>query len=306
MEGKITDIVSIWDGLPRGDVLYLLAGSDRLTEERAPHSMLIEYSGGPRAVATLDWTARDIAADPHHEDGVLLLGLEGEIARFRGGQVESLPPISGEPPPSARGTLLYLGEAGGHLMACGGNQQVYRYSPRGHWIRQEQGLTRPEDGGLSQFEFVVGDSQSGSLYTAGARGEAWYWNGAEWQSLDMPTNVRLTSACRGLEGEWWITGQLGTLIRGSGTSWEAVHQDEEIPFFWDLAFYRGTLFLTTDRVLYQWKDGELEPVNFADDTLYEGLIPYSFYKLSVGGDRLLTFGAKDIMSFDGERWHRIV
>jgi len=192
------------------------------------------------------------------------------------------------------------------LMACGGNQQIYRQSSSGNWTRHEAGLKRPKDGGLSQFEFIVGDAPDASLYTGGARGEAWQWNGQEWSPLDMPTNLRLISACRGPDRKWWIAGQLGTLIRGSGTAWEQIYHDIEIPFFWDIAWFQDELFVTTDRVLYRWNDGELEPINFADDTIYEGLIPYSFSKLEVSGDRLYSFGAKDVLSFDGDRWHRII
>jgi hypothetical protein len=303
---EITDIVSIWDGVPRGDVLYLIAGSDQLTEERAPHTMLIEFHEGPRAVATLEWTARDIAADPD-SPGVLVMGLQGQVARFHSGQVDSLPPITGPPPASPRGTLLYLGYAGPQLMACGGNQQVYRYASGGGWTRQEEGVTPPPDGGLTQFEFVVGDADGGQLYTGGARGEAWRWIGQRWQSLDMPTNVRLVSARRAPDGRWWIAGQVGTILRGSGTAWEEVHHDEAIPYFWDLAFFHDDLFLTAGKLLYRWHDGQLDPVNFGDDTLYEeGPIPYSFYKFGVTDERLYTFGAKDIMSFDGAQWVRIV
>ena len=73
-----------------------------------------------------------------------------------------------------------------------------------------------------------------------------------------------------------MAGQLGTLMRGSGTAWEEMHRDEGIPYFWDIAFFHDELFVTTNRVLFQWRDGELAPVNFGDDTLYEGPIPFSF------------------------------
>jgi hypothetical protein len=303
---SITDILSVWDGVVRGDLLELLAGSDQLTAERAPHAFLVEFTDTPKAVATVEWTARDIAPDPEHPDAVIVLGLNGEVARFRQGKVEPLPSISGPPPSSERGTMLALAHAGGSLMACGGNQQVYRYRGNGTWVRFDDGLTRPEDGGISQFEFVVGDPSHGNLYTGGARGELWRHEGRQWRRIEMPTNLRLIAATPGADGTIWIAGQLGTLLRGSGEEWEVLHQDKDIPYFWDLAFVGGRLFLTTNRVLYEWKDGAIEVVNFADDSLYEGAIPYSFYKLGVAGDRLYTFGAKDVMCLENDRWRRIV
>jgi hypothetical protein len=303
---RITDILSVWDGVVRGEVLYLLAGSDQLTEVRAPHAFLVEFAGTPKTVATLEWTARDIARDPEHPDAVIVLGINGEVARFRQGKVEPLPSIAGPPPPSERGTMLGLAEVGESLVACGGNQQVYRYGGGGTWVKFEDGFTRPEDGGISQFEFVVEDPSNGDLYAGGARGEFWRHDGRRWRRVELPTNLRLIAAAPGADGTIWIAGQLGTLLRGSGGAWEVLHQDKGIAYFWDLAFVADRLFLTTDHVLYEWKDGSLEVVNFADESLYEGAIPYSFYKLCVAGNRLYTFGAKDVLCLEDNRWHRIV
>jgi hypothetical protein len=301
MDNGITDLVSIWDGVARNGTLYLLTGSDQLTEERAPHTMLIQYHNKPVAVETLNWTARDIAADPDHTDGAIILGLDGEVARFRGGKVELLERI-----PHPRGTLLFLGQADRGLVACGGNQQVYRGDGKGRWTPFDRGITRPIDDGLSQFEFILGDPHSPDLYVGGARGEAWQCVGNVWRPLDMPTNVRLVAGAAGPDGRCWIAGQLGLLLRGSGDEWEVLHQDEDIPYFWDLAFLGERLFLASDRILYEWKDGEVVPVNFADMNLYEGPIPYSFYKLTVDQGILYSFGAKDVLSFNGTRWQRLI
>ena len=122
----------------------------------------------------------------------------------------------------------------------------------------------------------------------------------------MPTNLRLIAAAPGTDGRLWIVGQLGTLLRGSGTDWEVLHQDEGVPYFWDLAFIGDRLFLSADRVLYEWREGRAQPVNFADEELYQGSMPYSFYKLLVADNRLYSFGAKDVLCFDNGRWRRIV
>lgn len=299
----ITDILSIWDGIVRNDVIYLLAGSDQLTAERIPHTVLIEYTTKPLQVITLDWTARDIAPDPEHCNGVIIIGLQGELARFRNGQLELLPPITNLDSP--RGTLLFIGIVDGQLMACGGNQQIYRNAGGNEWITFEDGLVFPPDKGLSQFEFIVGDRRNGEFYTGGARGEAWRFNNQTWQLLDLPINARLVAATRGPDGKWWFCGQLGLLIHGSGNVWEVLHQDEGISYFWDLCFLGDRLFLTTDRVLYEWQNGELSPVNFADTTIYEGEIPYSFFKLMVDNNHLYSFGAKDVLSFNGSSWQRV-
>jgi hypothetical protein len=305
MGRTITDLVSIWDGVVRGETIYLLAGSDKLTAERAPHSMLIEFRGKPAAIETINWTARDIAPDPDYPDGVIVMGLQGEMARFRQGRVEVLPSIAGSASPR-RGTMLYLGEAAGELMACGGNQQVYRYTGNGHWIPFGDGLTRPADGGLSQFEFVVGSSIAEDLYTGGARGEAWRRDAQKWKRLDMPVNVRLIAATLGPDRNWWIAGQLGTILRGAAEVWEVLHREESISYFWDLAFLGDRLFLSTHKVLYEWTGEELRAVNFADESLDEGPIPFSFYKLAVQNDRVYSFGAKDVLCSDGQHWQRII
>jgi hypothetical protein len=302
MDNGITDLLSIWDGVVRDGTLYLLCGSDQLAGERAPHTMLVEYRGKPVAVETLGWTARDIAVDPDHPDGAIVMGLNGEIARFRGGKAELLPPVALAP----RGTLLFLGQAGGQLMACGGNQQVYRSAGADRWVPFDRGISRPEDNGLSQFEFILGDPLGPDLYTGGARGEAWQCAGSVWRALDLPVNVRLVAAAAGPDGRCWIAGQLGVLLCGSGDEWEVLHQDESIPYFWDLAFLGERLFLASDRVLYEWKDGRMSPVNFADPELYDGPIPYSFYKLAVDHGQLYSFGAKDVLRFDGSQWHRLI
>jgi len=302
---KATDIISFWKGVVRGETIFLLAGSDQLSEEQIPHTMIMEFQEKARALVSLDWTARDIVPDPDFSDAVLVMGLNGEVVRFRGGEVEELPPI-GSSSSELKGTLLNLRQAGGELFACGGNQQVYFRDFDNRWASFNDGITRPKDEGLSQFEFIVGDRRKGGLYTGGARGEAWHYNGRHWTELDIPTNVRLIAAVMGPDGNWWIAGQLGILMRGSGDEWDVLHIDDGIPYFWDLAFLGDRLFLTTDRVLFEWKEGELEAVNFADESLYEGAIPFSFYKLFVADRRLYSFGAKDVLCLEDDFWKRII
>jgi hypothetical protein len=91
MNERIIDLVSVWDGIVRNGILYLLAGSDELTKIREPHTLLIEFDDKVRYVETLDWTARDIAPDPEYSEGAIAMGLDGNLIRFRNGLTEYLP-----------------------------------------------------------------------------------------------------------------------------------------------------------------------------------------------------------------------
>ena len=79
-----------------------------------------------------------------------------------------------------------------------------------------------------------------------------------------------------------------------------INHDKTTADVWDIEWFKGELYVSTFSGVYQLKGDTLEPVDFGDDP------PRTTYKLSAGEGVMWSIGEKDVMSFDGSHWARIV
>jgi hypothetical protein len=101
------------------------------------------------------------------------------------------------------------------------------------------------------------------------------------------------------DGEVYICGQRGILLKGRGARWEVIEQQETQEDLWDLQWFNGKLYLSTTRMLYTLEGDRLERVETGDE------IAGSCYHLDAADGILWSIGAKDILQFDGQEWTRI-
>jgi hypothetical protein len=105
--------------------------------------------------------------------------------------------------------------------------------------------------------------------------------------------------CAG-DGKVYLAGHGGMLIQGRGDLWEIIPQEATQDDIWDIEWFNGELYVSTMHTVYRLTGERLDVVNFGDDA------PKSCYQLSSANGVMWSNGEFDIMSFDGQKWSRIV
>jgi hypothetical protein len=162
------------------------------------------------------------------------------------------------------------------------------------WTRIDEGL--PDNVDLN----AVHGFEASDLYAVGLLGDLWHYDGDTWTRRELPTNRTLSTIKCTEDGNVYIAGHGGTLIRGRGEAWEIVGQQQTKDDIWDLEWFDGKLYVSTMRNVYRLKTNELEAVDFGGDP------PKSCYQLSSAKGVMWSNGEYDILSFDGQQWTRVV
>lgn len=149
------------------------------------------------------------------------------------------------------------------------------------------------------------------IYGCGDRGDFWHYNGQKWKTLDAPANFDMESIVCAADGNVYVAGALGNIIKGRYDSktgkehWKPIKTnisgtDTRIN---SLAWFKGKLYLGTDWALYSLDENEkFEKVIFPEG----GFEQYSFANVASCDEALLSYGVKQALIFDGESWDEIV
>ncbi|MCF7221869.1 hypothetical protein [Marilutibacter chinensis] len=288
------------------DLAYLLATDDALIEEGVAHTRVIVIDQGDWGGYDLDWLAGSAAVCQLPEEKFVLMERKGSGSWMCGGGE-----ISGEvfdpalPPPSTRGYIRELraiadDASGGMLYAAGTCRQLYRRDAPGRWTRLDIWGDDDSDELLERsFESVDGYSTR-EIYTVGWEGEIWTFDGMQWQQLDSPTGRALYKVVCAPDGTVYAAGSEGVLVAGRGNQWRLIDHGATEEDIWGLAWFEGSLYLSTMEMLYRLVDGRLVPVDFGDCD-----IPSTCHHLSAADGVLWSIGAQDVLRFDGTEWTRI-
>jgi hypothetical protein len=207
-------------------------------------------------------------------------------------------PIEIEPDEGKSGFLRCARTIGGRAYIAGMDRQVYRRSTKLRWEALDAGLPGDDDEVVS-FEAIDGFSEN-EIYAVGRKGEIWRYDGKRWHQIETPTNLILLGVHCAADGVVYACGQVGMLLRGRNDEWEVVEQTATEQDFWDVIWFKGSLYLATREVLYVLRNGEMAPADYGDED-----IPFSFYRFTATPDVLWTIGSKDVMRFDGATWSRV-
>lgn len=279
------------------DLIYIVTLDDSI-DRQIEHSHLYTLDGGTLGYAGVqDWSTQSMTICRHPHEQLLAMSPLGHL-RLIGSGLDSEELISTpDGSPETRGLLRKVRNIGQRAYAVGMNRQVYRRDGEGLWVCLDQAI-RPAPSEVKGFETVDGFAEN-DLYAAGWDGEIWHYDGVGWHPCASPTNLVLTSLLCAADGQVYLAGQRGLLLKGRQNSWQIIEQEAMRDDIWDLAWFEGQLYVATYRGLYSLVNEQLVPVDFGDER------PTSFYHLSAADGVLWSFGAKDIMAFDGSRWQRI-
>lgn len=296
-----TDEYSFSTGAVRSkEVGYLIATDDKLAKKKEPHSVLVSWYKGQWFQHLLEWSSPSVCVVQHPKEQGVVIGLQGDA--FVTGQKDDHPEeiVDGKISPQKRGFLRSVRAIEGKAYAVGMHRQAYRRDGANKWTCIDDSMRPPSGKGeVEGFEAVDGFSAK-EIYAAGWDGMIWSYDGKKWKELDSPTNTILTSMCCGEDGNVYICGQEGMLIRGRKNKWEIIDHGFGKADFWGVCWFNGKLYISTmKQVLTLAKDDSIERVRMGGDPAE------SAYHLSAADGWMWSIGAKDVMAFDGKTWSRI-
>jgi hypothetical protein len=280
------------------DLTVFLLGKDELMEKKVPHTVVAVLNKGVWTPKMEKWTAISVCWGDTPAQELILVGYEGQIQAGPVGNLRDEAPIDIDKNTGKVGFLKCARNIAGRVYIGGLDRQVYRRITGG-FEAFDLGLPAGGEREVVSIEAIDG-FDANEIYGVGRRGEIWRCDGKRWTQVSSPTNLILLGLHCAEDGFAYVCGQVGTVLRGRGDSWEIVAPKAVKEDFWDVAYFKGVVYLATRNVLYALKDGKLAPVDFG-----EADIPFTFYRFALSQDSLISIGSKDVMRFDGTVWSRI-
>lgn len=283
------------------DYVYVTARYERLDPARDERSIgLARVDGRWSCHADLDYnviSACYFEPDPDQTGELIALSMHGEVHSWDPrGETEQTIAGAGSREPGGRGPLTQIRQIGASLFACGSHGQVYRRSEAG-WDLVDETILDPARTRALWLNGLGGAAED-ELLVVGYHGRILRFDGRRFDELAVPTNVHLERVWSSGPGLAYVCGNYGTLLRitPSGIDDLSIDTDEH---FWGLAGLDGRIYACSLSTIYALDD---------DDQLREldtGLGPeVGFYRLDSKGGALWSFGAHDLIRFDGQAWTR--
>ncbi len=294
-----TENFSYWYGMlaPDGTLVFLL-GKDDLMEKKVPHTVVARLTDGKWTAESYRFTSIGIYSDAHHTNQEILTGHSGEIWIGNSKVLEEAEPIDIDREEGKVGYLRCARVIDGCIYIAGMDRQVYRRTSF-NWELLETNLPT-EDELVVGFEAIDGYNER-EIYAVGHEGEIWSFDGKMWHAVESITNLILLGLHCSTDGFTYICGQAGIIIRGRNDTWEQLSLVGTTQDLYDITNFQGNVYVATLNVLYVINGNRLLPVDFGEEVD----VPFTFYRFLLVPDRLITIGAKDVMSFDGKTWSRI-
>jgi len=278
------------------DVGYIYACDPKKENQDIPHTVVFTWKSNRFIRGEAEYSAHSCCLINHPEPGVVNVSGPGfnAVQTRNGITVGKIYENNLSEPKTRRyGEIRSVATIEDKAYAVGMSGTIFRLDKIGSWKCIDKGISRDFD-----IEAIHGFSGS-DMYAVGYQGEVWHFNGKKWAKREVPTNAYLSCVnCAGNDTVY-IAGDSGVLLRGRENSWETIESELEDDI-WDLEWFMGLLYASTMDGLYKLIDDEMEPVDFGKDT------PETCYHLSAAEGVMWSIGAKDIMSFDGKSWTRVV
>lgn len=199
-----------------------------------------------------------------------------------------------------QGNLRTLSVIHQTIFSCGMGRVVLQREGKGQWKSIGPHPTT-DDADVIGFEDIDGYSKT-EMYAVGWGGEIWWFDNGTWRQVDSPTSVNLTALCCAENGSVYIVGDNGIMLRGRRDSWSVIDTDRKENLM-DVAFYNGTIYVTTDfRILKLVGDKLINDTDFADSDD----LPGTCLHLLTTADGLISLGTKDLFRRNQEPWKRLV
>lgn len=285
------------------NTLRIIGQLDELTEAGEPNSTLMKWVKPENKwyAFDLDWFVTRMWVLHHPELQVFAVGPDGRvnIGTLQGDNQEEIDPTKNGP--RLHGDIRDLRFIGEHLYAGGMGRQVYRREGKNEWIHRDTGvLQSPSTEEVKGFNSIDGLEED-DIYAVGFEGEIWHFHKGKWHKVESPTNLILNKVRAVRTDLVFACGQMGTLLRGHGNTWNFVDQGGTEDQIWDLEWFDDTPIIATDDQLFRLtSDDTLEAVDM--ELEYETTCG----SLHVNDGLLLSVGRKHICwTEDGKKWHDI-
>ena len=279
------------------DLAFLLASDPEKEKAEIPHTIVYSWDRGEFIKGEANFDADSCCIIQEPELGRVITGGSGGYSvQTRTGVISGNIFTSSHPEPTEPryGDIRSVSEIGGRAHAVGLEGMVYRLDDLSDWTRIDEGLSTDFNGR------AIHGSGISDLYAVGSKGRIAHFDGSRWSEADPLTNEHLTSVKCVPDGTVYIGGYKGTLIRGRKGKWKLLTSKEMKDDIWDFEWFKDQLYVSTMHGLYSLDGDRLCSVNFGND------IPETTYHLSAIDEMMWSIGRKDVMSFDGKTWTRIV
>jgi hypothetical protein len=281
----------------RPDLGYLIAGDPKKERQDIPHAYSFKWKAGDFTRGEAKFNAHTVCIVENPESGLLMASDPGLYSwESRRGLTAGNISRESKPEPSAPrfGSIRSVCAIAGTGYAVGFQGTVFRLDGPRVWTRLDEGLPRDFD-----IEAMDGFGPT-EMYAVGFSGAVWQFDGRQWAPRHLPTNATLNAVKCGGDGTVYIGGKGGVLLRGRGDKWSLVELDVTDEDFWDLEWFEGTLYASTMLGVFRLDGDSSSEVDFGSDE------PETTYHLSAATGVLWSIGDKDVMSFDGKTWTRVV
>jgi hypothetical protein len=199
-----------------------------------------------------------------------------------------------------RGNLRNLSVIEETIFACGMGRVVLQREGKGQWKTIGPKPTK-DDADVIGFEDIDGYSRA-EIYAVGWGGEIYWFDNDTWRRVDSPTSANLTALCCAEGGAVYVVGHNGIMLRGRHDAWSVIDTDRKENLR-DVAYYNGTIYVTTDfRILKLVDEKLVNDTDFADPND----LPGTCLHLLAASDGLISLGTKDVFRRNKESWKRLV
>lgn len=270
----------------KGRILFLLV-NDALARENNLHTCVVVWDSGRFIpITTTGWSACSAVYLNWVDAEFVVIGEDGHLLKIR----EDLSFFEERLPVPNSADLVLRGAAcaGECLVVVGAGFYCCSLSRDGNYKDISPRLLggNTEGCGLG-FEAVAGTSLS-DIVAVGWSGAIWCFNGKSWEAQSSPTNLILSDIVILPDGEVWICGQHGMVIRGKRGEWRALDTGLS-QNLWSLTPYGGGVIAASTQELFRFELDSDTPQSIGLDSE-----PTSFYWLDSKSDNvLLSTGAKN-------------
>lgn len=276
---------------------YIIACDLTMEEKGEPHAFIFTWEDGTFEREECNYEAHSICIIEYPTFGIVDISEPGyytnntEDGMFYGDIIED-----SYPQPKLRRIRGFrsVSRIADKAYAVGLGGMVYRLDKVDQWTRIDDGLPQSFD-----IEAIHGLDDR-EIYAVGSHGQIWSYDNKKWLEYQLPTSANLNTVKCTNNGEVYIAGMGGILMRGRRDKWEVIEHEGTEEDIWDLEWFNQELYLSTMDTVYQLTNNKLKEVDFSVDR------PQSCNQLSAANGVLWSIGEYDIMSFDGKVWTRIV
>ncbi len=188
----------------------------------------------------------------------------------------------------------------GKAYAVSSMRNVFRRDGKSQWKDLSVPLHESEKSIIDSIGFHAIDSFSDTdIYACGSNCDMWQYNGQQWNRVALPVNSLVSDLACGQDGIVYVACWDGKIIKGRSEQWEVI-QDKNIDQLDAIAWFDGTVYVTTWNRLYHLSGKKVEPVPYKDGykQLFCGF-------LAAKHGYMLSAGPKEAHIFDGKTWAQI-